>query len=82
MYRSNPRGLWTDCKQAPVHSTGRGPAAENNESSEKETEIDDAIKWTLELLIHRVINCSGKGASKIPGEHQFDIFQSLIHTCM
>lgn len=44
VYRNNPHVLWTDWKQALVHSIGTGPAAENTQSSGIEQSHKSTIK--------------------------------------
>lgn len=81
MYRNNPHVLWTDCKQFPVHSTGRGPAVENIPSSEKDNKY---VKYPdlIKMFKYCDMNRQGKSYPEIPGEYQRDIFQSSNHTCM
>lgn len=42
VYRNNPRALWTDWKQAPVHSIGTGPDAEDIQSSAGDNNHEEA----------------------------------------
>lgn len=76
VYRNNPHVLWTDWKQAPAHSIGTGPAAENTQSSAREQ------SHTSTVVLHNIPSEMVKGKIWLVGQGRKVIFRNTWWTSM